>query len=763
MIQVATVTRFPLRRRTGQPEPPAPQLGVDDHPFDPRRLLGALLARKYMIGGIVVLGVGLGILYANQITPLYSAQTTLLIEGVQQKVVNIESVAQGIKPDYYTNETQAAVIRSRDLIGKVVDKLDLYNNPLFNPELAPPKAGMLDALKAMIAGWFGREAGSGKKIVDPYAGMTPAEKRAAQRESLIDTFLTGLTVTPSQRALLVTVEYVSPDAEMAAKSANATAEAYLLQQLERKDSVTQKATVWLSQRAGEMRERVIDSERRLENYRRQTGIMEVQGVNLLREEIAKVNGDLIAARAKRVEAEARYQQVQSMLRSSGDPNTVAAVLDSPLIQRLREQEAQVVRKLAELRTRLRPGHPDMILADSELKDLDKKIAAEVNKIVVNLGNELQIARVRENNLTAELRRLERQVEGQNEAAANLKALQTEVQANKQLFETINSRFKETSVVDEGLQQPDAHIISRATVPGVPFYPQKRVILAIALFFSAAIGIGIAIVLELLDSGFRNAEQLEEMTGLPTIGSVPRLGRADRRHLPHQVISLRPNSSYSEAVRSVRTALMLSDPDSSPRTLLITSSVSGEGKTSLSLSLASLAARSGQRVIALDCDFRHPNLHLALDSANTNGLCNYLTGQAELGDVVEIDPATGLHYIPAGTRAPHPTDLLSSTRMHALLRRLETLYDLVILDAPPLLAVSDALVLVRTVDRVVYLVRWEKVRRETAIAGLKQLVDAGANIAGTVLTQIDLKKQNRYGYRGAGGSYYYGQNPKYYNE
>jgi capsular exopolysaccharide synthesis family protein len=549
---------------------------------------------------------------------------------------------------------------------------------------------------------------------------------------------------------------------MAAKAANAIAEIYIQQQLQRKDTATQNASKWLEQRASELRQKVIESERRLEEYRRRSGIMEVQGVNLLREEIAKVNNDLIAARTRRVEAEARYKQVQSLLHS-GDANTVAAVLDSPLIQRLREQEAQVVRKIAELRTRLRPGHPDMILANSELKDLEKKIATEVHKIVISLGNELQIARVRESSLASELQRLEHQVESQNEAAANLKALQTEVQANKQLFETVNARFKETSVVEEGMQQADAHIISRATVPAQPFYPQKRVIVAIALFFSAALGIGLAIILELLDSGFRNAEQLEELTGLPTIGSVPRLARADRNRLPHQVIAARPNAAYSEAVRSVRTALMLSDPDTTPRTLLITSSVSGEGKTSLSLSLACLAARSGQRVIALDCDFRHPNLHLALDCPNAAGLSNYLTGQAELGDVVEIDPVTGMHFITAGVRAPHPTDLLGSARMHALLRRLETLYVLIVLDAPPLLAVSDALVLVRAVDRVVYLVRWEKVRRETAIAGLKQLVDAGANIAGTVLTQIDLKKQRRYGYRGAGGSYYYSQNPRYYNE
>jgi capsular exopolysaccharide synthesis family protein len=738
--------------------------GVDEHPLDPRRLLGALLRRKYMIASIMAVGGGIGLLYANQLTPLYSAQTTLLIEGAQQRVVPIESVAQGIKPDFYTNETQAAVLRSRDLIGAVVDRLDLYNDPDFNPDLAPPRASTFDVMKAALRGWLGLGGDQADRPRrDPYAGMTPEEKRSAQRETLIDVFLGGLTVIPSQRAMLVTVEYVAADPDVAAKAANATAEAYIRQQLEKKGSVTLRATEWLAQRASELRQRIIDSERRLEEHRRKSGIMEVQGINLLREQIAKVNTDLIAARTRRAEADARFHQVQSLLGDGGDIATAAAVLDSPLIQRLREQEAVLLRKLAELRTRLRDGHPQMVLARNELKDLQEKIGAEVNKIVVNLGNELEIARVRERGLQAELSRLERKVEGQNEAAVHLKSLQTEVQANKQLFDTINSRFKETSVVDEGLQQADARIISRATPPYAPFYPQKRVLLLISLFFSALAGTGIAVVLELLDSGFRTAQQLEEMTGLPTIGSLPRLGRADRRRYPHEMISLKPNSAFSESVRSVRTALMLSDAERTPRTVLITSSISGEGKTSLSLSLASLAARSGQRAIAVDCDFRHPNLHIALRVPNNRGLADYLSGQVELADIIDIDPATGLHFVTAGTRAPHPTDLLGSPRMHALLRRLEGSYDLTVLDAPPLLAVSDALVLVRVVDRVLYLVRWERVRRESVLAGIRQLLDAGAKLAGTVLTLIDVRKQSRYGYQGAGGSYYYGQNPKYYRD
>ena len=761
---MASVTPLPFRRRRPPDDPPSGRssVTVEPEPFDPRRLFAALLRRKYMILGFMAVGAGLGVLYATQLVPRYSAETTLLIEGKRQNVVNIESVAQGITPDFFTNETQAAVIQSREIAGKVVDRLDLYNDPLFNPPSQPREAGTLDVIRAAVRGWFGGDKDA-KIPVDPYAGMTPEERRAARRQELIDAFLGGLTVSPSQRALLVTVSYSSTNPEFAAKAANGVAEAYIREQLESKGNVTQRASQWLSQRAADLRRRLIDSETRLEQFRRQSGITEGQGgSNVLRDQLAKINGDLVAARARRSEAEARYQQVQSLLKSGGGSDTAAAVLDSPLIQRLREQETVVLRKISELRTQLREGHPRMQLAQNELVDLRSKISAEVNKIIINLGSELEIARVREATLAAELKRLEGAIEQQNEAAVTLRALQTEAQANKQLYETIVARFKETDVVDEGLQEADARVISRATVPSAPYYPQKRVIFAVALFFSTVVAVALAVVLELLDSGFRTQQQIEDMTGLPAIGAVPRLPRSARDRPPHQVAAQRPNSAYGEAIRTVRTALLLSGVDEPPRTVLITSSVSNEGKTSLSLSVSALAARSGQRAICLDCDMRHPSVHEALGVSNDAGLSNYLTGQVELSDVIEIDPDTGLHFIVAGTRVPHPAELLGSSQMQALLHKLAAMYELVVLDMPPLLAVSDSLVLTRVVDRVIYLVRWEKTRRETACAGIKQLVDAGARMAGVVLTQIDVKKQSRYGYSGAGG-YYYGQNPKYYSE
>ena len=730
--------------------------------FDPRRMLGAIFRRKIMIGGLMLIGLGLSLLYIGQLTPLYSSSATILLDTGNANITNIEGFTKSTPVDFFTIETKAAIIESRDIIGKVVDRLNLYEDPLFNFDLLPPKASLWEAGTALARLWI---EGPPEQIDAPAApdrwrGFTQQEKQAALREELIDNFLAGLSVIPSQRALLVTVEFASSDPEMAAIAANATAETYIQDQIEDRGDVTQKATAWLAQRASDLRKRVIESERRLEEFRRKSGIVEVQGSSLLREQITKMNGDLIAARATRAEAEARHRQVLSLLKSEGGIQTAAAVLDAPLIQRLREQETQILRQLAELRTQLRDSHPRLALKQNELKDLQKNIAIEVNKIVLNLRNELEISVVRENNLKAELTKLDLEGDKQNAAAVTLRALQTEALANKQLYETIISRFKETDVVSDQAKQADAKIISRATVPFVPFYPRKRAIVSIALFFSAAIGIAIALLLEFLDSGFRTVQQIEDVTGLPAVGTIPKLSRTDRNLQPHQVAAQKPNSIFGEAVRSVRVSLMLSGVDKAPKTILVTSSISGEGKTSLSLSLTSLAAHTGQRAIVLDCDLRRASVHKTLGVSNEAGLSNYLSGQAELPDVIDIEEATGLHYITAGGRVPHPTDLLGSRKMQKLLETLEEAYDLVVLDTPPLLAVADALVLARTVDRVLFVVRWEMTRRDFVGTAVKQIVETGANIGGIVLSQVDLRKQNRYGY-GDTANYY--DNPKYFTD
>jgi capsular exopolysaccharide synthesis family protein len=326
-----------------------------------------------------------------------------------------------------------------------------------------------------------------------------------------------------------------------------------------------------------------------------------------------------------------------------------------------------------------------------------------------------------------------------------------------------ARFNEVSLTDDKVQKPDARILSPAAVPGGPIAPRKDLYMMMALFISLGIGIGLAVMIELLDSGFRSVNQLEQLANAPALGMVPfQTGKAGRTKRPWDTVLDKPNSSFAEAIRTIRTGLLLSSVDHPPRTVLVTSSVPGEGKTTTALALASAAAASGQRTIIVDCDMRQPTLHTNLGVKNELGLSDYLTGNAALEDLIHIDDRSGLHYICAGRLPPSPPDLLGSNRMKQLLQQLSAAFQMVMLDTPPILAVSDALLLVRTVDKTIFVVRWERTRRDIALNGLKSVYDAGARVGGLVLSQVNLRKHARYDYTDS-GVYYYRGYKRYYVE
>lgn len=771
---MTTVTRLPLPgTEAAQESSFAFPSGVESG-LDLRRVFGILKRRKVMILGVMLVVTGLAVLVVNQVTPLYRAEAKLVVEKSRQNIAPIQAVVQGITPDYLTNETEAAVITSRELAAKTVERLSLVNNPLYNGTLQPRRVGLvgslIDPVKELIRTKVIeplRETifGAGEKpgAADVQAKLSPEERRRQLVQSVIDGFLGGLSVGTTDRSRVISIQYVSPDPHMASLAANTTAELYILDQLNSKGDTTNRASEWLNQRVNELRQRVIDSEQRLEAYRRQSGIVDTGGATIYQQQLARLNEELVLARTRLAEAEARAQQVQSQLRA-GNVDTAAAVLDNRLIQSLREQEATLGRKLAELHTQYREEHPQVRLTEQELVSLRAKISTEVQKIAANLGNELSIARVREQNLESAVAELQKKLEKQNEAEVTIRSIESEVKANKQLYETLLGRLKETNVQqDSTLQQADARIISRANVPTSPFYPRRNMMVMAALVVSGLIGMALALVIEFLDSGFRSLSQIETMTGLPTLALVPSVREMERQgKRPHEIAVDRPNSGYGEAIRTIRTGLLLTHIDHPPHTVLVTSSVPGEGKSSVALSLACSAARSAQKAIVIDCDLRHSNLHNYLGYPNKTGLTDYLAGQASLEDVVEIDPRSGVHFITAGSRAPNPVDLLGSQEMKKLLTRLSSLYDLVVLDSPPLLPVSDGLVLVRMVDKTIFLVRWEKTKRETAMSGLKMLMDAGADLAGIALTQVDVRKHAQYDYADS-GNYYSGEYKNYYIE
>ena len=749
-------------------------IGIDvdrEESINLRDLLMTLWRRKLVIMGTALIVTGFTVLVVMQIVPLYIAEASVVVEPPRTNVVDIESVAPGLSTDWFTQETQAAILGSRVLAEKAVDRLDLVNHPLFNPSLRPPKKDLLERLdleRFLPESWLTalrdfRQMAEADTAAIPGVELSVSEQRRLLLKRVTDAYLGQLSIVPSDSSRVIFVRVTSPDAELAAKLANTAAQVYIDDQVASKSEQTELANAWLQDRAIELKRRVEGSAQAMEAHRRKAGLVDVEGSSLLAQQLGELNSRLIVVRAARAESEARFDQVQKLIESEGGVESVAAVLDSTLIQRLREQETEVVRKLAELKTQLRESHPTMILARTELEDLVSKIASEVRKIIINQGSELEIARVRERNLAGEIATLQAKLDSQTDAEIKLSALETELEANGKLYDTILARLKETGVQDSTLVQADARIISYATVPSGPSFPRKRLIVGSAFVASTVLGVLLVLLLEQLDSGFRGREQVEAATGVTVLGMVPRLRSGWFSSAePHDDILERPNTVLSEAFRTLRTALLLSNVDHPPRTVLITSSVPGEGKTTTALALARTAAKHSQKCIIIDGDMRHPSLQRAFGVDNDVGLIDYLSRDMPLEEIVQVDFKSGAHYILAGQTVPHSTDLLGSEKMRGLLAALSDVYDLVVVDTPPVLALSDTLVLLRSVDKTIFLVQWEKTRRETVIAGLRQVIDAGADLAGIVLTQVDLKRQAQYHYGATYYTYYSSAYQKYYS-
>ncbi|MEX2408937.1 MAG: polysaccharide biosynthesis tyrosine autokinase, partial [Rhodovibrionaceae bacterium] len=348
-----------------------------------------------------------------------------------------------------------------------------------------------------------------------------------------------------------------------------------------------------------------------------------------------------------------------------------------------------------------------------------------------------------------------------QARVDLRNLESRVEAKQQLQDTLLQRLAETNVQeDNDLQRADARIINAAVTPGAPFYPQTRLILIMAFMASLIFGIVLAIALEFMDSGFRSLAQIEAQTNLPTLGMLPALTKKRRDEHPHQFATEKQGSLYAESVRTIRTALMLSNPSRPPKTVLVTSSMPGEGKTSTVLSIACQSVMTGRSCIVIDCDLRQPGLGYALGNVGYIGLGDYLVGHCDLEDIIGYDESTGLDFIGAGTGTVRPVEHLASPRMEKLLQEMAKRYQMVLIDTPPILAVSDALPLLREVDASIFIVRWEKTKRDIAKSGLKLALESGANIAGIVLGNVDVRKHSQYDYADS-GYYYHKSYRKYY--
>lgn len=723
-----------------------------------RRLYAMLLRRWMVVAGAAAVVLALAVVWLLQTTPIYTATTQLLIDARKERVLSEESAVVGeITLDTSSIATEVSLVQSFSVARRVVDKLRLDRNPKFVGEGGFSFLGWLTSLLPALSQGSDTE----EPLAQPAAPDADSAKLSPAARAAIGAVQDGISVKRVGPTYFIEVSFSHPDPKLAADLANAVAESYLVEQLEARYQGARRATTWLSERVTALRAQLETSERALAEHRAKHNLVSAQAGTLAEQQATEINTQLVTARAQTVEKRAKYEQAQKILDGGAGIESVAAVVDSPAIVGLRTQAADLARQEADLLTRYGPEHPSVVKLRAERADIRRQISQEVARVVQTLKTDYQFALKKEQSLEASLQELTG-TSGNEQALIRLRELERDAQANRALYESLLTRFKEAEQ-QTSLQSAESRVIAPAFEPSVPSHPKKGRTLLLALLAGLAIGIGAGFLLEQIESGFTTVEQLEQATQFPVLAIVPQLEKRERlvdgRTVPiPEYVALKPLSRFGESIRSVRVSALMSNIDQPPKLILVTSSVPSEGKSTIAQSLAHSAAASNQRVLLIDCDLRHPSTSKYFNLHEGPGLTDLLMGQAPPEKVFLRGPFPNFTFVPAGTVTRHPPDVLGSERLRALLQSVRQNYDVVFLDAPPISPVIDSVILSQAVDKVIYVVQWRSTPRDLVLRSLNSIDNSRQKIAGLVLNNAQLRMMSSYS---SYYSYYHKKYQKYY--
>jgi capsular exopolysaccharide synthesis family protein len=737
-------------RPAGVPLPasPLPSQTVEEEPedegLDLRQLWQVMVKRRWTILIFTLIVVTAVVTATYLMTPIYRASLTLQIDREDIKVFRVEDVAP-VETGWYESQdyyqTQYELLKSRSLALRVVNQLGLADLP-------PPPPSLLAQFKAWLTGWLPQpsEAQSAK--------TPPAQSNRI--EGAVSGFLGGLTVEPVRNSRLVKLYYDSHDPQRAAAILNTLVKNYINMSMERRFEASTYARNFLQERLQQVKVKLEDSERELVEFARQEQIISVDDKqNTVSQNLIATNAALTEAEKKRIAAEAAYRQVMST-RGQG----LSQILDSPIIQTLKETKARLETQYQENLNIYKPAYPAMVQLRGQIGQVDAMINQEINNIRAAATASYQAARAEEALLRERLDQLKQDVLSLQDRSIQLNILRREVDTNRQLYDGLLQRFKEVGVA-AGIGTNNISVVDEAKTPRGPYKPNLRQNALLALALGLLGGVGLAFLFEHLDDTFRRPEELEKLLGLPVLGVIPKTPLARGESRPIALVGHDDSrSAFAEAYRSVRTALQFSTASGVPRLLTLTSAMSGEGKTTTALSLAIQFAQAGKRTLLIEADLRKPSLHRDLNLDNQVGLTNYLAGGgAQPADIAKPTHIPNLFAIPSGPLPPNPAELLSSARMVELLGLAAGKFDQVLLDSPPLLGLADALIIGNLCEGTLLTVEMGATPRGYAQGALKRLRGARVQVLGAILTKLEARA-GAYGYY---RSYYYYSHTDYYGE
>ena len=668
--------------------------------------------------------VAIVLVYTVTATPTYEARAQLLIETEAPNVVAFPEV---LDPNQTTSEyyqTQYRILQSRSLARRTLDAAGLWNHPHFQPRAEAwysPRRALRDA-----RGWIGLALRGGSPE-EP----ARADESAAQAQK-IDAFLAGLVIAPVRNSRLVDVKYIAADPAFAATAANALVKAYVQQTLEFKFTATREASDWLTQQMAGQRKAVEAAEQALQRYREEYDSISLQErQNIVIQRLGDLNAALTRVRTERITKEASYQRLQEIRKAGGSLDAFPAVLANGFVQRLKGELASLEQKEASLADQLGDRHPEMVEVRSGIQTAQAKVQAEIEGVVLSVQNEYAAAVREEQSLQRALEAQKAEAQQLNRRAIEYGVLERDAMANRQVFDALVQRTKETGISGE-LRTSNIRIVDEAEVPRSPSYPNTASNVVLGLAAGIVFALGFVFVVDFLDSRIKSPAELKATLQLPFLGSIP-ITATDHGDL---LVNNGVPAPFAEALRTVRSNVLFSSTAIEPRTVVVTSTAPGEGKTLVASNLALSLAMAGQRVLLVDADMRQPRLHELFRVPQQPGLSNVITGRTKPSEAIRKTGTERLWILPAGQLPPNPQELLGSAAFTEMLNAFGGSFDWVILDSPPVTGITDAAVVGHAASGVLFVVGAEMTTRASARAALEQLDAARVRYVGAVLNRMD---------------------------
>jgi exopolysaccharide transport family protein len=720
-----------------------------------REYLRVLIKRKWVVIACVV-GIFAGVAIASlRQTPVYEAAGRIAVNKADSNLVTFKDSMPVM--DYYDPtdlDTEVRILQSDLLALQVIRQLNLDKRPEYGGQTVPKPPNL---------------------VADP---LQNDSKRVT---ALLGGFKGNLRVSLIPNTRIIEIHYRSTDPTLAANAVNTLAATYVEQNFKTKFESTMQASDWLSKQLVDLQMKVETSQEKLVRYQKEHEIFGIdEKQNIITQKLDELNKELTAAESDRMQKEAIYRMTQA-----SDPDAVASAVASdpgaiqggagstPLLEKLRQQEADLKIQIAELSTQFGPAYPKVAQLNSQLKEIERQIQGEARKSVNHLRGEYQTALQRESMLHDAFEKQKQEANRLNENAIDYSLLKRDLDSNRQLYEGLLEKLKEAGVT-AGLRSNNFRIVDAARPPNAPVEPNIPRNLAFAFVLGITSGVGLAFLLEGMDNTVRTTEQAQMISALPSLGMIPlgskssnngngnkRLALTSSKEVFELVTQVRPQSQMAESYRALRTSLLLSNLGAPPKVIMVTSARPQEGKTTTAINSAIVLAQKGVRVLLVDADLRRPSVHKTLGMGPRSGLSNVLTGNATLEQAITPSPILpNLFILAAGSPPPNPAELLASSNMKDVLSELRQQFDHVVIDTPPTLSVTDAVVLSPRVDAIILVIRSGQTTKQALRRARDILMQVNARVTGVLLNAVDLTSPDYYYYYEYQGKYsqYYQEEP-----